>query len=718
MIKAGNIGSWKEDSHALPLFELADRKTITKGCAKGEMKNPPFILGNQGISVFAQADGSYQLHSGERSWARLNWSGKREHGQVFSSLSFQEKEYPLVSWNSEKRQFGCGLAAWQFKWKELWIERSLCLPPSLHYGEELPFMLIGLRLRNSGRGALKLNWREGIRACYDFSMRHNIADWKERVTYPVSVQEKERWISASFNPQSRDSLVLREAEQEAWQECFPPKLHLALISEGGELSFSQKTDFAADLWANYDILIEGGEEKLLQIAVGYSRKSQNWLEIVNKQLPESRDFFRPLWKKALPPWQDDDDPQLCREMIWNAYILQAMANWNEKYQESYLPQGSVYEYGLGVSSLIRDHLQHALPLCYFAPELAAGVLRFTAKQSDSRGTIRPGNEGAGLHPLAVDQRSDLQLYALLLLAEYLRLQEDAEILSKEIILLDGKKVSLLECASFWLIFLRDMINTGKHGFIRLLGSDGNDDFYSSFKKLPYHQIFNQAESGSNTAMALVVLEKLTLTLENLAEEKVLAPRKKLLAEIVLAARDLRGELLNAVVRQLKKNKWLLRAFIDENIIGDEEIFLAPQNWLLSVKELETIHIQLWKQIKKRLWKDEPRGARQREKPGIRENGGIWYALNGLLVCGLLDCGKITEAEAVFEKITLRQHCLTYPERWIGCWSNGDSYNSHNVTNPDKAGRVDSFLHPMPVFCAHAHAWPLYSWLRIRQKKRI
>jgi cellobiose phosphorylase len=270
-----------------------------------------------------------------------------------------------------------------------------------------------------------------------------------------------------------------------------------------------------------------------------------------------------------------------------------------------------------------------------------------------------------------------------------------------------RETDLLDVAGRWLRYLRDEVSIGPHGLVRLACSDWNDNLYDLLDHLPYGQVFRRGESGLNTAMAIVALGRLAQGLERADLRCRRADRDELAA----ACRSCRQELLSALLAALGGPSFLARAWVGEEAIGEGELFLEPQPWLLLIPELADRHAGIWQAIRQRVYDDEPRGARQREIPGVREDGGIWFALNGPLVEALSEAFP-DEADEALEKLTCRRHAATYPDRWIGMYSCGDSINSH--LHAAAPGRVASYLHPMPVFCAHAHAWPLHGWLRRRR----
>ncbi len=92
--------------------------------------------------------------------------------------------------------------------------------------------------------------------------------------------------------------------------------------------------------------------------------------------------------------------------------------------------------------------------------------------------------------------------------------------------------------------------------------------------------------------------------------------------------------------------------------------------------------------------------------GSRDNGGLWFALVGPLIENLSTiCPE--EARELWQTQTLHRHVQEYPEQWVGLWSGPDCYES---THSQRAGGVAGYLDPMPLYCAHAHAWPLFNYL--------
>jgi cellobiose phosphorylase len=90
-------------------------------------------------------------------------------------------------------------------------------------------------------------------------------------------------------------------------------------------------------------------------------------------------------------------------------------------------------------------------------------------------------------------------------------------------------------------------------------------------------------------------------------------------------------------------------------------------------------------------------------PGSRENGGFWYALNGPVVLGVATFDRAA-AENLLRQMTFANFARHYPAYWTGQWSASDSLDSSLLKT--------SGLSIAIPWCAHAHAWPLYCYLRL------
>jgi cellobiose phosphorylase len=171
--------------------------------------------------------------------------------------------------------------------------------------------------------------------------------------------------------------------------------------------------------------------------------------------------------------------------------------------------------------------------------------------------------------------------------------------------------------------------------------------------------------------------------------------------------------------------WQGRSFLprvllpDGELWGADDLLLEPQIFALLDPEMSIKDkLALWKRIQSTVLQDEPLGARQRENPpdfdrfpsGNRENGGVWFALNGPLIVALSQFAP-DDAWALLRRNSLAHHANTLPDQWPGIWSAPDNLESSLQST---AGMPDPnyIWSDMPLYCAHPHAWVLYAWHKL------
>ena len=119
------------------------------------------------------------------------------------------------------------------------------------------------------------------------------------------------------------------------------------------------------------------------------------------------------------------------------------------------------------------------------------------------------------------------------------------------------------------------------------------------------------------------------------------------------------------------------------------------------------------ELQNRLLANEALGPRQIEKPtprsgtpqGSRENGGFWYALNGPVVLGVATFDPAA-ARDLLRRMTFSNFAAHFPDYWTGRWSASDSLDSSLLPTTGLSTGIP--------WCAHAHAWPLYCYLRLNE----
>jgi len=406
-------------------------------------------------------------------------------------------------------------------------------------------------------------------------------------------------------------------------------------------------------------------------------------------------------------------------MLWNAYTLEVMATYSQYFRETYIPQGSVYAYHLGQNASNRDHLQHALPLIYTHPALAKSCIHYAMKHSLSDGEIKRQNIGFGYCDPSIYMESDPQLYIFMTVGEYLRVTSDHRFLDEEIHYYPmeaGKTTSVLSLLAKHFVYLRDHVGRGRHGLIRMLNSDWSDSFFHAYSP-NIHWTF--AESHMNSTMGLAVLPRLSRELNRYAEK---APDKTLANQLASAMSAYYDELNRAVMKDMEGRNFAARCYIGEHDdpklkFGVDTLCLEAQPFLLQAENfpLERKR-QRFKEIKTRVLDREKYGASTREVPlwsaaGDGEDGGIWFSHQGALVAGLASFDR-DEARKLLHKLTFHSYAEQYPDYWVGHWTFADSLNS---TLSVREGLYHPWTpKPFQPFCAHAHAWILYCYFKLKE----
>jgi cellobiose phosphorylase len=318
--------------------------------------------------------------------------------------------------------------------------------------------------------------------------------------------------------------------------------------------------------------------------------------------------------------------------------------------------------------------------------------------------------------------SDQQLYFFMLLSAYLRVTGDHEFLFEETHFYPFKnmpEVRVIDAVEACFGYLRDIVGTGKHGLIRLLNADWNDVIYHVTSE-SYNKIFYDGESHMNATMAVVILKDLVNELEVATRNKGFEKYSEKLIHISQSMELLRQKVLKAFMADLGDRKFSKRMYFAGKFYGEENMFLEPQGFLLQMNELPVERKKvLYKEMQERVYKNEKIGARQQESPqfddeefekGSRENGGIWWALNGPVILGVAQFDK-EEAYRLLKNLSFDNFIKHFPNYWTSYWSQADNFESSIMPGEGLADQSADYP-DSPVFCAHAHAWPLYCYFRL------
>lgn len=734
----GQLGQWSFTPLGLPMFQYTGTLPFEAVDESGNdsrlPEDPYFFIGNYRLALFTHVSGIFQFITAERAWARVNFEEKQpNYGNNSACVTVKTggkvKKTDLVGLHSiasnplqTSRYFGVGFARYEYMLDDnLLCTRTISVKPSEKVNEGTPAFLISVTLKNKGRRRQDISYMESMPVNYVTMGSQMQKKDKRPLKYPVeiTVEEGKQTALARISAVADDFLVLPLKHQRYPHEIAPPNVFMHTESKDKNV-FSHIDSQGNTLASSFEVSLLPGESRTFHIIIGLQDKKN--YSTINHQIAafmrgaDANDYqagvFVRLWKAKLPDFSAEKDEVLRREMFWNAHFLEASAKYSEYFNETFVPQGSVYSYHYGDNIANRDHLQAALPACYTNPSLAKSCLRYVMKQSESDGEIKRGNLGFGYTPPIIYKESDQQLYMFNTIAEYLHITKDYSFLNEKIDLYpaeNGQKEQVLNLMKKYFIYLRDEIGVGPTGLIKLHNSDWADSFLHEYSPNKYSW---SAESHLNSAMALAVLPKLIDVLRESGRTDV--------DSFVDALETYRSTLEAHYMKDLGNRKFSARANLNSKIrFGLDNVCIEPQSFLLQIPTLPVERKkEIYAYIKPRLSDPENIGIRTRERPlwdgkPEGEDGGIWYSLEYPLLLGIATFDK-EEAKSLLYKFSFDNYSRHFPQYWIGQWTAPDEINSSLYREGLYAFwiPIDNFRHGLQGYCSHPHTWPLYCYYKL------
>ncbi len=722
------IGVWSEDESGLPVFEYTGELPFMAVDRDGKKvklpEDPWFLLGNYQLTLFTHVSGEYELISGQRSWSRINAGEKMNSGKNRATIGIDGKEIPLCGVNTIagnpktcKRKFGCGYAVYQYHLEDVDVKRTLAVKPSEVIDGGCSAFLTTVEIENQSDRARNIQYVESVAAHFVEIQYQRLAEEKRKIAYHYeeSIDEAQNCAMVRISGVTDDPLLCGTPYMRSCYDGFPPTLYVKALSKEVKVLIKNR-----EISAVKECCLLPGEKLTFQMITGYFYEfSQNTVAQAVDELGMKKDEngkFCKEWKRILPALEQENNLVLKREMQWHAYVLEAMATYSHYYKETKIPQGTIYDYDWGQHASARDNFQHALPLVYYNPALARSVLRYMMKRTTPFGEIRLIEYGNGHADNGSYYTSDQQLFFFLLLSEYLRVTKDYSFLLEEIEFFpmqESGKARVVNHVQNCFLFLRDIVNVGEHGLVRLLNSDWNDTLYYILK-VPYNHVYFSGESHMNSAMVLSIFQTLIPQLEAAGKEIGI---DRQISPLIESMTLYRKRVLDAFLKDMEGRDFPRRMYFDGKSYGDENMFLEPMGYTLQIKEVPAEYKKnLYQEMKKRVYDGEKLGARQQQSPefeseeydkGSRENGGFWWALNGPVIIGVSNFDQ-KEAEKLLYNMSFEHYREAFPEYWSSYWSASDNIESSLI--PQEGLPDQSFDYAgQPVFCAHPHAWNLYCY---------
>jgi len=222
-----------------------------------------------------------------------------------------------------------------------------------------------------------------------------------------------------------------------------------------------------------------GETKTLRFMFGYGKASTP--EKIIKGIKNQERLFNSTieyWKGRLPQYHGPPDNYLSREVQWSYYCLEALTLIDGYYNTRFIPQGGNYAYAWGMHGATRDFAAYAQTMAFYNPELARSQLRLMMMGQDPDGRLFYEMTGYGKKNQWIYRPSDLDLWLIWAVTDYVLITRDFDFLDEKVPfypVASGESATVYEHMRRSQEHLIDKVGIGKHGLIRLMLSDWNDE---------------------------------------------------------------------------------------------------------------------------------------------------------------------------------------------------------------------------------------------------
>ena len=451
---SNSIGTWSFSKKGLPVYQYQGKLPYSlkekNGFKTNLPKDPYFLLGNYRMNLITHVSGIYQFLTGKRVWSRINGTEQPNYGWNESSLTFKNENKIVltglksVATDNEKvkKYFGAGFARYEYSLENnINCTRVISVKPSEKINTGNPSFVVTVVLKNNGRKTQELTYSESMLLNFGMNRTQYIKKDNQPLLYITKIEfdDHRQMALAKFSSSMNKFLLLPEKHERYPYEINPPSVFMSTRNDTGKISSSVNVENDI-LTSEIKTSIKPGETKIFHVTIGVAdgttvqgiQKQVDELFLDADQQSPSEGLFTQLWKSKLPDLSNEKDEVLRREMLWNAHIVEALATFSEYYQETFIPQGTVYTFLFGDNFSNRDHLQAALPACYTNPELAKSCIRYVIKHSEVDGEIKRGDTGYGYYPPSIYKESDEQLYFFNTISEYILITKDFDFLKEKV----------------------------------------------------------------------------------------------------------------------------------------------------------------------------------------------------------------------------------------------------------------------------------------------
>jgi hypothetical protein len=662
-----------------------------------------------------------------------------------------------------RRIFGVGYFQAETTHRDIRVIRRVHAP----YGD-VPALLVDVEIENLGAAEVELSHYE----YWDVNVQQLQLEWLRTGSFGPLNDDARRAVNRHFTPAVEwlaDSAALRfrqqlkdppppgalDPDKPSMIDWSPAHIFLADLSGEPNAFYIHKRGFFGDggarqpdaisqqkpgdqtggdpgadsmpycLVLRRDLRLMPGEKTTLRYAYGTVRPEGSLAFLDDYRPPVNvPDESLASWKDSLLYFSTGEDPVLQREMAWHSYNLLSAVVHSAFHNTFNVPQGSAYLYLHGADGAPRDVALFALPIIYLNPEIARDMLRLIMRLTDAQtGQIWYAFAGHGVVTDGLNIHktpSDLDLFFLLAMTEYLAATGDKDFLSEEVPFYPPDAtpraggITVLDHIREAVRHLFEDVGFGKNGLLKVGSGDWSDsivletairDGVGPFG-VTYNNSKEHGESILNSQMALYILPLLAA---------IIQPHDPQLADFIHDAPEQPERLerlREAVAGQWNNSGWYNRAVLrnhanHEVVIG--HLDLEAQPWaLISGLASDTGTAEtLIEKIDQVLDDPSPIGGT------LVEGGMVWPAISQLLTWGYARCGRDDLAWRSLHRNTFAMHSYAYPDIWFNTWSGPDGVNGLSSDLP--GGTWSSPVTPMtdfPVMNANQDAMGLLALLRV------
>ena len=720
----GKFGHWTRDEWGLPAYRYecdfrTDPAAAYDTITQGESRLHWHKAGNDRLWIQATNEGWLRVYEASR--GRRWWHDRAGYAEIEG----------IPSCDNAAATWGTGYVRYVTNLLGLQVDRLTLAP----FGDN-PFIVCRIRVTATDAADHDVRWMERwpLRPIW----LSGIANDDERRRAAGALRYKRTstdWLTHVVESWSDEAPALAAGD---WPLVPAPGAETWLAWLGGH---DHMLDFS---WAS-------GERALssqFRLGVPDGRDLELWLVAGFGPAPKLEDFdLAAIVDNHFAAWRNErcaasiegiDD--LSRETTWSAAAVRQACLADDVAGHTFIDQGGCYADPVGASNC-RDTAQHALPMVYVAPELAAESLCHSLSTSDDTGNIDYAYLGAGLRHKLLWDPSDYDLWLLWLAAEYVAATGDLAILDREVgcwpsqAAIDmwparfgrtkpGTIMTVREHLRMHLDHLIDEIGTGSHGLVRIRNADWNDSITMDTGNT--EAMAEAGESVLNTAMARWVLPRYAAMCRRDAKlgrgDQGSAADAEHLVETAARADTFAADLVEPLEKAFVATHYLRARRPDNGPVGLDHPYLEPQPWAILSGDASAYAAKILDTVDTQLRMNSPLGARLHGyaestmwgSSGEATSGGIWPAQSVMLVwAAARERPRLAVDE--LKRMTLANHADTYPDLWFGIWGGPDSWNAPESDRPgetwfEKASQLSAQANP--VANTHVHSDVLLATLRI------